>query len=143
MRALVTGGAGFIRSHLAEFLLQRDWEVQVIDYLSTGSARNVAHLKEHPRFSYVWDSVMNRPLMAHLVDRADVVFHMAAAVGRRLIVEEPARAIETNIKATEVVLDLASKKKRPVLIGGPGVQRHWPQADRGLWDGGALLCPRR
>jgi len=116
MRALITGGAGFIGSHLAEALLERDWRVEIIDDLSTGSIRNIEHLKGHPYFSYVLDTVMNRPLMMELVDRADVVFHLAAAVGVRLIVEAPVRTIETNIKATEVVLELAAKKKKPVLL---------------------------
>jgi len=116
MRALITGGAGFIGSHLAEALLERGWRVEIIDDLSTGSIRNIEHLKGHPYFSYVLDTVMNRPLMMELVDRADVVFHLAAAVGVRLIVEAPVRTIETNIKATEVVLELAAKKKKPVLL---------------------------
>ena len=104
MHALITGGAGFIGSHLAEALLERGWRVEVIDDLSTGSIRNIEHLKGRHGFSYVLDTVMNRPLMAELVDRADVIFHLAAAVGVRLIVEAPVHTIETNIKATEVVL---------------------------------------
>ncbi|MBI4539307.1 MAG: GDP-mannose 4,6-dehydratase [Gemmatimonadetes bacterium] len=115
-RALVTGGAGFIGSHLTEALLDRGWEAHVIDDLSTGSIDNIAHLKGRRTFSYTIDTVMNRPLMAELVDRADTVFHLAAAVGVRLIVEEPVRTIETNIKATELVLELASKKNKTVLI---------------------------
>jgi UDP-glucose 4-epimerase len=115
-RALITGGAGFIGSHLTEALLERGWQVEVIDDLSTGSIRNIEHLKGHRAFSYVLDTVMNRPLMVELVDRADVVFHLAATVGVRLIVEAPVRTIETNIKATEVVLELASRKKKPVLL---------------------------
>jgi UDP-glucose 4-epimerase len=115
-RALITGGAGFIGSHLAEALLERGWRVEVIDDLSTGSIRNIEHLKGRPGFSYVLDTVMNRPLMAELVDRADVIFHLAAAVGVRLIVEAPVHTIETNIKATEVVLELAARKKKPVLL---------------------------
>jgi UDP-glucose 4-epimerase len=115
-RALITGGTGFIGSHLAEALLERGWRVEVIDDLSTGSIRNIEHLKGHPGFSYVLDTVMNRPLMAELVDRADVIFHLAAAVGVRLIVEAPVHTIETNIKATEVVLELAARKKKPVLL---------------------------
>jgi UDP-glucose 4-epimerase len=115
-RALVTGGAGFIGSHLAEELLANDWDVDVIDDLSTGSIENIAHLKKHVGFSYTIDTVMNRPLLAELVDRADVVFHLAAAVGVRLIVEQPVRTIETNIKATELVLELAAKKSKAVLV---------------------------
>ncbi len=115
-RALITGGAGFVGSHLAEALLERDWTVEVIDDLSTGSIDNIEHLKGHERFSYVIDTVMNKSLMAELVDRADIVFHLAAAVGVRLIVEQPVRTIETNIKATELVLELADKKKKKVLV---------------------------
>ena len=89
-RALITGGAGFIGSHLSEALLERGWTVEVVDDLSTGSIENISHLKGHPHFSYTLDSVMNRPLMLELVDRADVIFHLAAAVGVRLIVEKPA-----------------------------------------------------
>ena len=103
-RALITGGAGFIGSRLAQLLLARNWEVNVIDDLSTGSIDNIAPLKEFEGFSYAVDTVMNRPLLAELVDRSDVVFHLAAAVGVRLIVEQPVRTIETNIKATELVL---------------------------------------
>jgi len=115
-RALVTGGAGFVGSHLAESLLERGWDVTVIDDLSTGSIDNIAHLKGHPSFSYTIDTVLNRPLLAELVDRADQVFHLAAAVGVRLIVEQPVRTIETNIKATELVLELAAKKHKRVLL---------------------------
>ncbi|MBI3091834.1 MAG: GDP-mannose 4,6-dehydratase [Candidatus Tectomicrobia bacterium] len=114
--ALITGGAGFIGSHLAEVLLQRGAAVQIIDDLSTGSITNVEHLKGHPNFTYVLDTVMNRRLMMELVDRADEVYHLAAAVGVRLIVEEPVRTIETNIKATELVLELCAKKRKPVLL---------------------------
>jgi UDP-glucose 4-epimerase len=115
-KALITGGAGFIGSHLAELLLERGWPVVVLDDLSTGSIKNVAHLKAHPGFSYVLDSVMNRSLLLELVDQTDVVFHLAAAVGVRLIVEAPVRTIETNIKATELLLDLCARKQKPVLL---------------------------
>ncbi len=114
--ALITGGAGFIGSHLAEVLLQRGWTVNVLDDLSTGSIKNVAHLKTQAGFSYVLDSVMNRSLMLELVDQAEVIFHLAAAVGVRLIVEEPVRTIETNIKATELILELCARKRKPVLL---------------------------
>ncbi len=115
-RALITGGAGFIGSHLAEALLDQGYEVQVIDDLSTGSIENIEHLKSHPRFSYVIDTVMNRPLMAELIDRADMIFHLAAAVGVRLIVEHPVHTLEMNIKPTELILELASRKRKPVLL---------------------------
>jgi UDP-glucose 4-epimerase len=115
-RALITGGAGFIGSHLSEALLERGWTVDVIDDLSTGSIENISHLKGHPHFSYALDTVMNRPLMLELVDRADVIFHLAAAVGVRLIVEQPVHTIETNIRATEVVLELAGRKRKPLLL---------------------------
>jgi UDP-glucose 4-epimerase len=115
-KALITGGAGFIGSHLAESLLDRRWAVEVIDDLSTGSIDNIAHLKDNPRFSYVLDTAMNRPVMLELVDRADVVFHLAAAVGVQLIVESPVRTIETNIKISELVLELCAQKRKPVLV---------------------------
>lgn len=115
-KALITGGAGFIGSHLAEALLDRNWAVKVIDDLSTGQIVNIAHLKNHPRFSYVLDTVMNHPLMLELVDSVDAIFHLAAAVGVRLIVEEPVRTIETNIKTTELILDLCARKRKPVLL---------------------------
>ncbi len=116
MRFLITGGAGFIGSHLADRLLKKGHRVLVIDDLSTGSIRNIKHLKENSAFSYVIDNVMNSPLMAELIDEADAVFHLAAAVGVRLIVESPVHTIETNVSGTETVLKMASKKKRPVLV---------------------------
>jgi UDP-glucose 4-epimerase len=115
-KALITGGAGFIGSHLAEVLLEREWQVGVIDDLSTGSIENITHLKNHPKFTYVLDTVMNRPLMLELVDWTDVVFHLAAAVGVRMIVEQPVHTIETNIKSTEMVLELCARKRKPLLI---------------------------
>lgn len=116
MRVLITGGAGFIGSHLAERLLQDGHGVLVLDNLSTGSIDNIAHLKSHPAFSYVIDSVTNEPLLAELIDRSDVVFHLAAAVGVKLIVEQPVHTIETNVHGTEVVLKHANKKKKLVFI---------------------------
>ena len=116
MRALITGGAGFIGSHLAERLLQDDHEVSIIDDLSTGSIENITHLKSDRRFSYVIDSVTNEPLLAELIDRSEVVFHLAAAVGVKLIVEQPVHTIETNVHGTEVVLKHANKKKKLVII---------------------------
>jgi len=116
MKYLITGGAGFIGSHLAEGLLHRGDEVSLIDDLSTGSMANIGHLKGETGLRYVIDSVLNKPLMAELVDEADMVFHLAAAVGVRLIVESPVQTIETNIRGTEIVLEVAAKKKRPVVI---------------------------
>jgi UDP-glucose 4-epimerase len=116
VRALVTGGAGFIGSHLAEALLNAGHEVDVIDNLSTGSIRNIDHLKIQPKFTYVIDTLTNEPLLAELIDRNDVVFHFAAAVGVKLIVEQPVHTIETNVHGTEVVLKHANKKKKLVFI---------------------------
>jgi UDP-glucose 4-epimerase len=117
MYYLITGGAGFIGSHLAEELLRQEaGDVAIIDDLSTGSIRNVEHLKANTRFHYVLDTMMNRAVMTEMVDRADVIVHLAAAVGVQLIVESPVRTIETNIKGTELVLELASKKKKKVII---------------------------
>jgi UDP-glucose 4-epimerase len=116
MRYLITGGAGFVGSHLAERLLQLGHEVSVIDDLSTGTILNIRHLKAEPRFHYVIDTCANRPLLAELIDEADVIYHLAAAVGVKLIVESPVRTIETNIKLTELVLEMSHKKKRPVFV---------------------------
>jgi UDP-glucose 4-epimerase len=116
MKALLTGGAGFVGSHLADALLHAGHQVQIVDDLSTGSMENIAHLKHRPGFGYAIDTVMNEPLMAELIDRADVVFHLAAAVGVKLIVEAPVRTIETNVHGTEVVLKHASKKQKLVVI---------------------------
>jgi UDP-glucose 4-epimerase len=113
---LITGGAGFIGSHLSDAYLQRGDEVYVIDDLSTGSIDNIQHLKNNPRFHYMIESVHNQPIVAELVDQCDVIFHLAAAVGVKLIVESPVRTIETNVRGTEVVLALANKKKKKVLI---------------------------
>ena len=116
MKALLTGGAGFIGSHLAEQLLDLGHEVAVLDDLSTGSAENITHLKGRTGFSYVIDTVTNEPLLAEMIDRSDVVFHLAAAVGVKLIVERPVHTIETNVHGTEVVLKHANKKKKLVFI---------------------------
>ena len=116
MKALITGGAGFLGSHLAEALLARGDTVYLLDNLSTGSIENIEHLKSAPRFNYAVDSVMNEPVTAEMIDRVDVVFHLAAAVGVRLIVESPVNTIETNVHGTEMVLKLANKKKKKVLV---------------------------
>jgi len=115
LRHLITGGAGFIGSHLAEALLGRGDEVFILDDLSTGSVENVRHLKTHERFHYFFDSITNKHLLAELVDESDVIFHLAAAVGVRLIVESPVRTLETNVYGTQLVLDAASKKKKLVF----------------------------
>jgi UDP-glucose 4-epimerase len=116
MRILITGGAGFIGSHLAEILLQNGHLVHVLDNLSTGSIDNIEHLKGLPGFGYTVDTVTNEPVLAELIDDCDVVFHLAAAVGVKLIVEQPVNTIETNVHGTEVVLKHASKKKKMVVI---------------------------
>ena len=116
MKILITGGAGFIGSHLAEALLARREEVFIIDDLSTGSIDNIIHLKDNPRFHYTIDTIKNQSVMAELVDRCDYLIHLAAAVGVKLIVESPVNTIETNIYGTEIVLQLANKKKKKVLI---------------------------
>jgi UDP-glucose 4-epimerase len=113
---LVTGGAGFIGSHLAERLLDRGDEVHIVDDLSTGSVANIQHLKANPAFHYHIDSIANHALMAELVDLCDMTYHLAAAVGVRLIVDSPVRTMETNIRGTEIVLELAEKKRKRVLI---------------------------
>src|SRR4051812_38488629 len=116
MRILITGGAGFVGSHLADEMLARGHRVHVLDDLSTGSIENIRHLKDEPAFGYTIDSCRNFSLVAELVDEADVIFHLAAAVGVELIVESPVRTIETNIHTTEVVLANASKKNKPVFV---------------------------
>jgi UDP-glucose 4-epimerase len=116
MRALITGGAGFIGSHLSERLLSEGHKVTIIDDLSTGSVENIADYKNHSRFEYHIDSIFNRNLLAELVDMADVVFHLAAAVGVRRIVEFPVQTITTNVGGSELVLSLAAKKSKRVVI---------------------------
>ena len=116
MKVLITGGAGFVGSHLAEALLARGDTVHVLDNLSTGAMDNIGHLKGRERFHYLIDSVMNERVVAEMIDRVDVVYHLAAAVGVKLIVESPVNTIETNVHGTEMVLKVASKKKKKVLI---------------------------
>jgi UDP-glucose 4-epimerase len=115
LRFLITGGAGFIGSHLAERLLQRGDTVVLLDNLSTGSMENIRHLKSSERMSYHLDNLENRQLVAELVDDADVVVHLAAAVGVKLIVESPVRTIETNVNGTQMILEAACKKRKLVL----------------------------
>ena len=116
MRYLITGGAGFIGSHLADELLSRGHRVHVLDDLSTGSIANIAHLKPRPDFEYTIDSCESPSVVAELVDESDVIYHLAAAVGVELIVQSPVRTIETNVRCTEVVLDRANRKQKPVFI---------------------------
>ena len=116
MKILITGGAGFIGSHLADACIARGDEVFIIDDLSTGSLDNVDQLANHPRFHCTIDSVRNEPLLEELVDECDVIFHLAAAVGVKLIVESPVRTIETNVRGTEDVLAAASRENKRLLI---------------------------
>src|SRR5438552_10742987 len=150
--ALITGGAGFIGSHLAELLLEQGWEVFVLDDLSTGSERNVAHLRERRDFHLVVDSVLKSSVVNELVHRCDVVYHLAAAVGVRLIVEQPVHTLVTNIQGTETVLEFCNRFGKRVLVAstsevygdprddapfaedarrvyGPTTQRRWAYAD--------------
>ena len=116
MKALITGGAGFVGSHLARALLEAGHDVFVLDNLSTGSIDNIEPLKTHPRFDYAIDTITNEPLLAEHVDRCDVVFHLAAAVGVQLIVESPVHTIETNVHGTEVVLKHSAKKRKLMVV---------------------------
>ncbi|MBA7484675.1 UDP-glucose 4-epimerase [subsurface metagenome] len=116
MKVLITGGAGFIGSHLAEELLQQGMEVYVIDDLSTGAIQNIQHLKENDRFHYVIDDIRNRSVLGEMIDLCPVVYHLAAAVGVHLILDSPTNTIENNVFGTELVLKLAAKKRKKVLI---------------------------
>jgi UDP-glucose 4-epimerase len=116
MKYLITGGAGFVGSHLADLLLARGHSVSIIDDLSTGAIGNIAHLRNLPSFEYTIADMLNAPLLAELVDDADAVFHLAAAVGVKLIVESPVRTIRTNVECTEMVLEAAAKKGKKVLL---------------------------
>ncbi len=116
MKVFITGGAGFIGSHLAERLLGDNTEVFALDDLSTGAMENIEELTSHPRYHYRIGSVMDAPLVAELVDRCDVTVHLAAAVGVRLIVERPVHTIETNVHGTEVVLRAVARKRKPILL---------------------------
>jgi UDP-glucose 4-epimerase len=116
MVSLITGGAGFIGSHLAEALLARGDRVIILDDLSTGSVENIRHLRANGSLRCCFDSVMDTHLLAEVVDESDVVFHLAAAVGVRRIIESPVRTIETNVKGTELVLEAAAKKRKLVFV---------------------------
>jgi UDP-glucose 4-epimerase len=156
-KALITGGAGFIGSHLAELLLEEGWEVWALDDLSTGSLANVEHLRDRTDFHLVVESVLSPAVVNELVHRCDVVYHLAAAVGVRLIVEQPVRTLVTNVQGTEVVLDQCNRFGRRVLIAstsevygdhreevpleedarriyGPTTQRRWAYADSKAMD---------
>jgi nucleoside-diphosphate-sugar epimerase len=156
-RALITGGAGFIGSHLAESLLADGWEVFALDDLSTGSVTNVAHLLERRDFHLVVESVLSHATVNELINKCDVVYHLAAVVGVRLIVEEPVRTLTTNLQGTEVVLDHCTRFGKRVMIAstsevygdhreqrplketdrrvyGPTTQRRWAYADSKAMD---------
>jgi nucleoside-diphosphate-sugar epimerase len=156
-KALITGGAGFIGSHLAELLLREGWEVWALDDLSTGVNRNVEALREHPGFHLVVDSILSRSVVSELVHRVDVVYHLAAAVGVRLIVEQPVHTMVTNVQGTETVLDYCNSFGKRVLIAsssevygdhreerplrehdrrvyGPVTERRWLYADSKAMD---------
>jgi UDP-glucose 4-epimerase len=113
---LITGGAGFIGSHLAELLLAEEWEVFALDDLSTGAVANVANVKERPEFHLVVDSVLSPAVVSELVHKCDVVFHLAAAVGVRLIVERPVRTMVTNVQGTETVLEYCARFGKRVIV---------------------------
>jgi UDP-glucose 4-epimerase len=156
-KALITGGAGFIGSHLADRLLAADWEVWALDDLSTGSLDNVAHLSDRRDFHLVVDSVLSPAIVNELVHKCDVVYHLAAAVGVRLIVEQPVQTLVTNLQGTEVVLEHCNRFGKRVLIAstsevygdhreetplaedarriyGPTTQRRWAYADSKAMD---------
>src|SRR5712692_5076832 len=116
MRALITGGAGFIGSHLAERLLNDGDHVTVVDNLVTGSIDNIRHLLDEPEFEFVAESVLNEGLMEHMIRRCDVDYHLAAAVGVRWIIDDPLLSIRTNVRAAEIVLEETSRYEKPVLI---------------------------
>src|SRR5438552_7471849 len=116
MKILITGGAGFIGSHLAERCLEEGWEVSILDDFSTGCFENIVPLRQHTSFCYSVDSVLNEPLVSKLMDGTDLVFHLAATVGIRLVVKNPIRTIQTNVHGTEIVLRAAARSKARVLI---------------------------
>jgi UDP-glucose 4-epimerase len=164
--ALITGGAGFIGSHLAELLLSDGWSVWVLDDLSTGSYENVAHLRDDDRFHLVVDTMLSRTVVNELVNKVDVVYHLGAAVGPRLIVEEPVRTIVTNLEGSEIVLDHCARFGKRVLIAstsevygdhrttdplsedarrvyGPTTQKRWLYADSKAMDEYLALAYRQ
>jgi len=156
-KALITGGAGFIGSHLAELLLREGWEVWALDDLSTGLNRNVEALRDQPGFHLVVDSILSRSVVSELVHQVDVVYHLAAAVGVRLIVEQPVHTMVTNVQGTETVLEYCNNFGKRVLIAsssevygdhreerplheddrrvyGPVTERRWLYADSKAMD---------
>src|SRR5215211_2904008 len=156
-KALITGGAGFVGSHLAELLLRDGWEVYALDDVSTGSLDNIEHLRDDPNFHLVVDSVLSPAVVGELVFKCDVVYHLAAAVGVRLIVEQPVKTIVTNIQGTETVLDYCARFGKRVLVAstsevygdhrdevpleetarrvyGPTTARRWAYADSKAMD---------
>ena len=165
-KALITGGAGFIGSHLAELLLVQGWEVWALDDLSTGSRDNVAHLLDDPRYHLVVDTVLSHTVVNELVNKADVVYHLAAAVGPRLIVERPVHTIVTNLEGSEIVLDHCARFEKRVLVAstsevygdhrspeplredarrvyGPTTQKRWLYADSKAMDEYLALAYRQ
>jgi UDP-glucose 4-epimerase len=138
-RALITGGAGFIGSHLSDYLLNKGYHVTVLDNLSTGRWENIAHLEQHPQFAFVIEDIRNAQVMDRLVSECDVVFHLAAAVGVKLIVEKPIDTIEVNIGGTEVVLQTARRYRKRVLIAstsevyGKSTQVPFSESDDGVY----------
>jgi UDP-glucose 4-epimerase len=116
MRALITGGAGFIGGHLCEVLINRGWQIQILDDLSTGCRRNFEHLIDNPAFEYAIDSVLNELVLDRLVSECDVIFHLAAAVGVELIVKKPVHTIRTNVEGTDTVLKVAKRYHKSILI---------------------------
>jgi len=164
--ALITGGAGFIGSHLGELLLADGWAVWALDDLSTGSYENVAHLRQHDRFHLVVDTMLSRTVVNELVNKVDVVYHLGAAVGPRLIVEEPVRTIVTNLEGSEIVLDHCARFGKRVLVAstseiygdhrtadplredarrvyGPTTQKRWLYADSKAMDEYLALAYRQ
>lgn len=115
-KVLITGGAGFIGSHLADKLLSQKNSVVIVDDLSTGKLDNIAHLKHHAHFKFHLDSIMNGKLMSRLINEADCIYHLAAAVGVKYIIDNPLKSITTNVRGTEIILEEASKSHKPVLI---------------------------
>lgn len=145
-RYLITGGAGFIGSHLAGALLEAGHSVDVIDDLSTGSIRNIDCYRDHERYHYTIDTIMNTPLMAEMIDRVDGIFHLAAAVGVKLIFDHPVETIQTNIRGSEIVLELAARKGRKVLVASTsevyGKGTNPPFAEESDLLLGPTTCPR-